>query len=87
MIKAMLLPINCKLFLVFKILGLNGYLKSYLKTRMNKLSKKKKKKIANNCLLANADLLKISVFYFFHKTYLQKPIAYVIIKIISSNKT
>ena len=37
-------------------------------------------------LLANADLLKISVFIFFDKTYLQKPHC-VMIKNISSNKT
>ena len=36
-------------------------------------------------LLANADLLKISIFIFFDKTYLQKP-HYIMIENISSNK-
>ena len=47
-----------KLVFVLKLLGLNGYLKGYLKSRINKLPKKKKNK-------ANADLLKILIFYLF----------------------
>ena len=58
-----------KLVFVLKLLGLNGYLKGYLKSRINKLLKK----IIINFLLANADLLKIS-FIFFDTTYLQKSI-------------
>ena len=58
-----------KLVSVLKLLGLNGYLKGYLKSRINKLLKK----IIINFLLANADLLKIS-FIFFDTTYLQKSI-------------
>ena len=45
---------------MLKLLGLNGYLKGYLNSRINKLAKK-----YLNFLLANADLLKISVFYLF----------------------
>ena len=52
---------NIKLSFVFKISGLNGYLKGYLKSRINKLPKK----ININVLLTNADLLKISVLYLF----------------------
>ena len=46
---------------MFKLSGLNGYLKGYLKSRINKLPKK----ININVLLTNADLLKISVLYLF----------------------
>ena len=47
-----------KLVSVLKLLGLNGYLKGYLKSRINKLLKKRNnKKITDNFLLANADLL------------------------------
>ena len=38
-----------------------------------------------NFLLANADLLKVSVFIFFDKTYLQKSYC-IMIENISSNK-
>ena len=41
--------------------------------------------VAINFLLANADLLKISVFVFFDKTYLQKPHC-IMIENTSSNK-
>ena len=42
--------------------------------------------VNNNYLLANADLLKISIFIFFDKTYLQKPQC-VMAENIPSNKT
>ena len=38
-----------------------------------------------NFLLANADLIKISVFVFFDKTYLQKP-HWIMIENITSDK-
>ena len=60
-----------KYFFVLKLSRLNGYLKGYLKSRINKLPKKKN----INFLLANTGLSKISVFYYlFWKAYLQKPI-------------
>ena len=49
---------------MFKLSGLNGYLKGYLKSRINKLPKKIKQ-ITIKFLLANTDLLKISVLYLF----------------------
>ena len=49
------------LFFVLKLSGLNGYLKGYLKSRINKLPRK----ININFLLADAESLKISVFYLF----------------------
>ena len=48
-----------KLVFVLKLLGLNGYLKGYLKSRINKLLRK------NNFLLEDGDSLKISVFCLF----------------------
>ena len=43
---------------MFKLSALNVYLKGYLKSRINKLLKKRNnKKITDNFLLANADLL------------------------------
>ena len=50
--------LSIKLVFVLKLFGLNGYLKDYLKSRINKLP--------INFLLEDADLLlKISVFYLF----------------------
>ena len=51
-----------KLFFVLKLSGLNGYLKGYLKSRIDKLPTKKK---YINFLLEDADSLKISVLYLF----------------------
>ena len=51
-----------KLFFVLKLSGLNGYLKGYLKSRINKLARRN---ININFLLADADSLKISIFYLF----------------------
>ena len=48
-----------KLVFVLKLSGLNGYLKGYLKSRINKLPRK----ININFLLEDADSLKVSVFY------------------------
>ena len=48
-------------YFVIRISRRNG-LKDYLKSRINKLPKKK---ITINFLLVNADLLKISVFYLY----------------------
>ena len=45
-------------FFLLKLSELNGYLKGYLKPRINKLPKKK------IFLLANTDLLKISFIFF-----------------------
>ena len=47
---------------MFKLSGLNGYLKGYLKSRINKLARRN---ININFLLADADSLKISIFYLF----------------------
>ena len=66
MMKTIILLNNVNLFLVFKLSGPKGY----LKPRINRLLKK-----IIDFLLANGDLLKILVFIFFAKTYLQKPIA------------
>ena len=49
------------LVFVLKLSELNGYLKGYLKSRINKLPRK----ININFLLEDADSLKISVFYLF----------------------
>ena len=57
---------------MFKLLGLNGYLKGYLESRINKLPKKIKEQITINFLLANA---RYQSYIFFDTTYLQKPIA------------
>ena len=51
-----------KFFFVLKLSGLNYYLKGYLESRINKLPRKK---ININCLLEDADSLKMSVFYLF----------------------
>ena len=50
---------------MLKLSGLNGYLKGYLKPRINKLPKTNKERITINFLLANSDLLKISVYCLF----------------------
>ena len=47
-----------KLVFVLKLLGLSGYLKGYLKSRVNKLPRKNKFSV-------DEDSLKISVFYLF----------------------
>ena len=51
-----------KLVFVLKLSGLNGYLKGYLKSRINKLARRN---ININFLLADADSLKISIFHLF----------------------
>ena len=59
----LLLQFHCQLFVklsfAFKLSGLNGYLKGYLKSRINKLPKKYTMNII--FLLTNAHLLKILV--------------------------
>ena len=70
----MLLPTKYELFLVFKLQVWSICLLFWDQV------------ITINFLLANADLLKISIFIFFSKTYLQKPHC-IMIKNISSNKT
>ena len=68
-----------KLVFVLKLLGLNGYLKGYLKSRINKLLRK------NNFLLEDADSLKISVFCLFWYNIFTEAHC-VIIETMSSNE-
>ena len=77
MMKTMLLLNNINLFLVFKLSGPKGY----LKPRINRLLKKI---ITIDFLLANGDLLKISVFIFFAKTFTEAHC--IMIENISNNK-
>ena len=71
-----------KLVFVLKLSGLNGSLKGYLKSRINKLPRKK----YINFLLEDADSLKISVFYLFRYNMFTEAHC-VMIETMSSRKT
>ena len=59
-----------KLVFVLKLSGLNGYLKGYLKSRINKSPRKKKYKFS----VSGCRFIKDVSFIFFNTTYLQKPL-------------